>query len=39
MLSLVLFVGLYAVLGVIAFKLAVKSGTSNSRKHEGAAAD
>jgi cytochrome d ubiquinol oxidase subunit I len=37
-LSLVLFVGLYAVLGVIAFKLAVKSGTS-SLKHEGAAAD
>jgi len=39
MLSLVLFVALYAVLGVIAFKLAVKSGTSNSRKHEGAAAE
>jgi len=37
-LSLVLFVGLYAVLGVIAFKLAIKSGTS-SLKNESAAAD
>lgn len=38
LLSLVLFVGLYAGLGVIAFKLAVKSGTG-SLKNESAAAD
>jgi len=36
--SLVLFVGIYAVLGVIAFNLAVKTGTGNSQESASAAA-
>jgi len=40
-LSLVLFVGLYTVLGIIAFNLAVKAGTGSTKEaaHQGAAAD